>query len=197
MERTEKTEHIVDAAIKRFAHFGVHKTTLTEIADDLGITKQALAYYFPDKQALSEAVEHKIVTEFFALLSEHTAAAPNTEEAMLSMLEVKKSFFDKYAMLMQQVAPEMLANNSRIAESRRKVQTAVVAHIAGVLEQGIAKGELKPHDTQETSIVVYDTMAAYEHCFISKQAVPDPQTFADMCARQKAVLQLIIAGLKP
>ncbi|RPD48842.1 TetR/AcrR family transcriptional regulator [Paracnuella aquatica] len=196
MEQTEKTEHIIEAAIKRFAHFGVHKTTLTEIADDLGITKQALAYYFPDKQALLEAVEQKIITEFFQLVNEHATAAPNAELSLLSLLEVKKSFFDKYAMLMQQVGPEMLANFSRVAESRKKVQAAVAVHIAQVLEQGIAKGELKPMDTTEVSMVLYETMSAYEHCFVGRQAVPDPHTFSEMCIRQKAVMQLIINGLK-
>jgi TetR/AcrR family transcriptional repressor of mexJK operon len=196
MERTEKAEHIVEAAIRRFAHFGVHKTTLTEIADDLGITKQALAYYFPDKQALLEAVEQKIISEFFQLINQHTHAAPNTELALLGMLEVKKSFFDKYAMLMQQVGPEMLANFSRVAESRRKVQASVLAHIAHVLDQGIASGELKAIDTAEVSMVLYETMSAYEHCFVNRQVVPDPQTFSDMCSRQKAVMQLIINGLK-
>ncbi|MGO1595319.1 MAG: TetR/AcrR family transcriptional regulator [Sphingobacterium sp.] len=43
---------IIEAALKRFAHFGFHKTTMNEIADDLRITKANLYYYYPDKSTL-------------------------------------------------------------------------------------------------------------------------------------------------
>lgn len=195
MERTDKTEHILEAAIRRFAHFGVQKTTLTEIADDLGITKQALAYYFPDKQALADAVQQKIVNEFFSLLNTHVAAVPTTEQAILEVVEVKKTFFEKYAMLVKAVGPEVIAMN-QVTESRQKVKVKVVEIIAALLEAGVAKGEFAPMNTAETANLIYDTIAAYEQCFIGRQVVPDPNNFSEMCQRQKAVLQLIINGLK-
>ena len=63
-EMSVKHEHIVEAAIKRFSHFGIHKTTLAEIADDTGISKPSLFYYFNYKRILLEAVGRKIINEF-------------------------------------------------------------------------------------------------------------------------------------
>ena len=57
MERMERREHILEAAVRRFAHFGVQKTTMTEIADDLGMSKEALFYYCTDKHSVTRAVE--------------------------------------------------------------------------------------------------------------------------------------------
>lgn len=196
MERIEKSEHILEAAIRRFAHFGVQKTTLTEIADDLGMTKQALAYYFPDKESLSRAVEEKIIGEYFEMVDEHIASAASVEHALIDLVEVKKIFFDKYAMLMQRVGPEAMASFGRVAESRKKVQEHMVKLIAGLLQQGVSSGELKPMDTMSISSLLYDTMTAYEHCYVGRHSVPDPKTFSEMCTRQKAVMQLIINGLK-
>lgn len=48
MSQDLKREAIIEAAIKRFAHFGVGKTTMTEIGNDLSLSKASLYYYFPD-----------------------------------------------------------------------------------------------------------------------------------------------------
>src|SRR5688572_23662273 len=56
MAQDRKQEAIITAAIKRFAHFGVSKTTMSEIAADLAISKASLYYYFPDKLNLYAAV---------------------------------------------------------------------------------------------------------------------------------------------
>ena len=47
-----RKDQIVETALKRFSHFGFHKTTMNEIADDLRITKANLYYYYPDKSSL-------------------------------------------------------------------------------------------------------------------------------------------------
>ncbi|WP_262496286.1 TetR/AcrR family transcriptional regulator [Daejeonella oryzae] len=43
-------------AIKRFCHFGISKTSMAEIAEDLSMSKTAMYYYFPDKQNIILAV---------------------------------------------------------------------------------------------------------------------------------------------
>lgn len=47
---------ILEAARKRFAHFGISKTTMNEIAADIGMSKASLYYYFPDKEKLFVAL---------------------------------------------------------------------------------------------------------------------------------------------
>jgi len=61
VEETSYTENvklnlILDAAQKRFGHYGVAKTTMTEIASDIGLSKASLYYYFTDKDTLFRAV---------------------------------------------------------------------------------------------------------------------------------------------
>lgn len=47
---------IRDAATKRFAAAGYHGTTVQQIADDVGISKQLLLYHFSSKESLRAAV---------------------------------------------------------------------------------------------------------------------------------------------
>src|SRR5947208_16334089 len=61
MAQDKKRDAIIEAAKKRFSHFGVDKTTMNEIADDLSISKASLYYYFPDKLNLYGAVLQQII----------------------------------------------------------------------------------------------------------------------------------------
>ncbi len=51
-----KVNSILDAAMKRFGYYGLAKTTMSEIASDVGLSKASLYYYFADKDALFRAV---------------------------------------------------------------------------------------------------------------------------------------------
>ena len=56
-----KRTRILEAATRRFAHFGMAKTTMSEIATDLNFSKALLYYYFPDKNSLYSAVFEYVI----------------------------------------------------------------------------------------------------------------------------------------
>lgn len=58
-EDSSKLDIILNAAQKRFGHYGLCKTTMNEIAADVGMGKASLYYYFPDKEAVFQAVIKK------------------------------------------------------------------------------------------------------------------------------------------
>jgi TetR/AcrR family transcriptional regulator len=52
----EKERLILDAAENRFARFGFSKVTMDEIAQDMGLAKASLYYYYPTKENIFRAV---------------------------------------------------------------------------------------------------------------------------------------------
>ena len=52
----EKEKLILDAAENRFARFGFSKVTMDEIAQDIGLAKASLYYYYPTKENIFRAV---------------------------------------------------------------------------------------------------------------------------------------------
>ncbi|MFC4072444.1 TetR/AcrR family transcriptional regulator [Actinoplanes subglobosus] len=59
----KRRERIVEIASERFADGGYHRTSLTEIAESVGVTEGGLLYHFPSKKHLLLAVaEHRIET---------------------------------------------------------------------------------------------------------------------------------------
>src|SRR6185437_9744778 len=78
-----KLNLILDAAQKRFAYYGWAKTTMTEIASDVSLSKASLYYYFADKDALFKAVV-KREQELFILDIKKMIKAKNTARHKLN-----------------------------------------------------------------------------------------------------------------
>ena len=70
-DKTNKMQQIIDVAQKRFGVYGLEKTSMREIAEDLNLSKASLYYYFPDKESLYRAVVEKEQDEFIAKISEN------------------------------------------------------------------------------------------------------------------------------
>ena len=99
MEADRKRELILEKAALRFAHFGIQKTTMNEIAEDLAISKPLVYYYFPDKVSLVVAVVEKILTEYQERLVALFAKSKDVKAAIFSMLDLRREFLQKYFML--------------------------------------------------------------------------------------------------
>lgn len=78
-ERSPAVERVCSAALSRFAQFGYETTSLSQIADDIGIRKASLYTHFNSKDALFKAVfsdastiEKAFVKHCFAVENEQT-----------------------------------------------------------------------------------------------------------------------------
>ena len=191
-----RQEHILETAIRRFSHFGIHKTTLTEVADDLAMSKQALLYYFADKQSLIAAVEEKITSDYIGALKKAFNNAVSTEGALVKLIEVKREFFEKYFMLATQFrSTDPISTSQKIEEVKKKLTEQEQGLLAGLFQKGISSGELRPLDTLKTAGLLLDTLTAFTYC-ISDKCLPEPKDFKDLYRKQKEVMELFYNGLK-
>lgn len=196
VESNVKHEQIMEAAIRRFSHFGIAKTTLTEVADDLAMTKQVLSYYFPDKQSLVNAVIEKLAAEYNSQLKEEMENAGTVEAALLKLTEVKGVFFEKYYMLITQAEQLELARRSAINNWKQFLTDKEIGLLTRIFNEGVGKGELKPLDASKTGELLLETLYAFSRCVTDKGALPDARAFKEVLAKQREVIKLFYEGLK-
>ena len=95
-----KKKQIIQAALKRFSHFGFNKTSMSEIAADINITKANLYYYYPDKNGLIKDVLLHISDEIIAkqqvILNKYDG---KLLDVLCKLLEVKAHFLRDYYVL--------------------------------------------------------------------------------------------------
>lgn len=91
----QKVTRIVDAAQKRFAHYGLAKTTMNDIADDLGISKASLYYYFPDKESIFKYVVQMEQADFCNKMNQLIDSHKEIDVALTDYVEIRIEYFKK------------------------------------------------------------------------------------------------------
>ena len=187
---------IVDTAVRRFSHFGIAKTTLTEVAEDLAISKQVLAYYFPNKQSLVDAVVGKLTDEYLTLLEEALNLAPTVEAALLMLTTVKGSFFKKYFMVTNQSEHNEMVRNPAVGNWRKTLADKELVLLTTLFEKGMKRGELRLLDPQKTGSLLLETLYAFSRCVQDRGILPDQEAFTKLFDSQQEVINLFYNGLK-
>ncbi len=91
----EKRKPILEAAQKRFAMMGYSKTSMIEIAKEVGISKAALYYYYPDKVALFTEVLKIEMDEFVSLMEGVRDRSDTMEAGLQAYVDLRISVFMK------------------------------------------------------------------------------------------------------
>lgn len=191
-------ERILEAALKRFTHYGSAKTTMNEIAEDLGCSKASLYYYFPDKKGLHRAVLMKIAENFFAELEAVAENIVSAEATLQQITEVRSNFIRRFCRLelfriLNETQPEEMQQVIREARERDDKL------IARVIKAGVASGELQVEDPQGMAILYNQAMEGLRFTVLDRP--PDyidlsPEEVDQIMAKQQLLSDIFIKALK-
>ncbi len=195
-EATVKQDQILEAAIKRFTHFGIAKTTMTELADDLGLTKQALSYYFHDKQSLVTAVQEKIISDYVVGLTTAVQSAPGLLQGLIIITRFRIDFFKKYYMLSWQADHIDHVNARAVLDWKNTIREKEKGLLVPLLQKGMETGELKALDPLHTANLMLDMVFAFTRCVKDKGAFPTMEDFAAVAARLEEMTLIFYNGIK-
>ncbi|MFC0878411.1 TetR/AcrR family transcriptional regulator [Saccharicrinis sp. FJH2] len=84
MKQETKQSEIINAAQELFSTFGFEKTTMTDIARRLGISKASLYYYFTDKESIIKSLAIREQEQFINEIQTITDGASSSKEKLLS-----------------------------------------------------------------------------------------------------------------
>ncbi|MBL7760510.1 MAG: TetR/AcrR family transcriptional regulator [Sediminibacterium sp.] len=196
MNLTVKQEQILDAAIRRLSHFGVNKTTLTEIAEDLQMTKQALMYHYHDKQQLIASVTKKISGEYIETLNGILDQATSARAAFLSLIDMRQHFFSKYHLLFIQLNNADLIREPGIEAIRNETKQAETGLLTQKIEVSIRKGEIRPTNSLNTVNLILEAITSMAICLGKQCPPPDQSEIDSLIYKQKALIELMFDGLK-
>lgn len=198
VEADKKSELILEGAIKRFAHFGINKTSMAEIAEDLSLSKPALYYYYPDKQSLILAVAERIITEYLDKVDQTFPEQPNLDEALINLIELRRNFFQKYFMLhMEEEYSGAYLKDPAFIKLMQRTKEREVAIISRGFQRGIDRAEIRDIDTVRTSELLLDTLRGLRACMKNEKVIfPDADSFEQVLTKQKEVARIFLYGIK-
>ena len=187
----EMRERIVRAAEARFRHFGYGKTTVSEIAADLGVSSAYIYKFFGSKIAICEAVcaslLGRIDEALWAEARSPRTAAERLRRTYRLLLEHSLALFFNERRLHDMVITGL---DQRWASISRHVE--VMEEVARFLvQEGRASGEFeRKSPLDEVAKAVASTFSPFCHPVLLEHGIDD-----DPGAKAEAVATIVLRGL--
>jgi AcrR family transcriptional regulator len=157
-DKTSKEQIIIEAAQQRFGLYGVEKTSMREIADDLKLSKASLYYYFPDKESLYKAVVEKEQAEFISRISAKITSSTEPEQLLREYAVTRLSYF-RTLLNLSRLRLEAYSDIKPVfRETIRKFKEKEKEIIKGFIENGISKGIFVVNDPGRTASLFLDLL---------------------------------------
>lgn len=187
---------IVDEALRQFGERGVEATTVSDIAKEVGISKQALMHHFRTKDALQGAIRERVKASLDDLLPPLVAAFTTDDSALDEILDelvtAMAKHYDLARFLMRILAfgprPDLPAAGDSIA-----------LLLLEYLRRGQADGTLRQDFVPEDALFVMGMMFLGSHA-ASHNAGPlvgDISPHALQVRRQRELIRVAKAALLP
>ena len=142
-------EHLLTAAVAVFDRDGYAAARLAEVAREAGISKGALAYHFPSKEALYlEAMAH-IAGGFGALIQEAVAGEAPWVERLDALGEASVTLLGSHPHVGRLMLRELADVGPYASGPGAPVVDALLAAIVGFLDEGVATGVAARQDTRQ------------------------------------------------
>ena len=197
MAQDQKREVIIEAAIKRFAHFGVAKTTMAEIASDLSFSKASLYYYFPDKLNLYAAVLQTIADAGTAEDEKELAKEEDPFKAILFFLERRTDFIIKYHKILEYLKTFSPATiPAELQPTFAQLKKRELQRLTLIIEKGTRSGLFRLKDTRKTAELFFDFLEGFRSSFLvnNPNFFPDKKQFQAILKKETEFAHIFFNG---
>ena len=194
----EMLDSILSTARKRFGQYGMAKTTMQEIADDMGISKASIYYYFPDKQQLYMAVIESEHDEFIKMVNETLKAFKDPVEMLHKYSELRRQHIGSMLNLSRISNEEMQGLKSLMADKWKVYRSREIEIISRILKSGMSKGIFKKGEAEVIANLFLDILRSLRlSIFKQKQFIYlEPEEFETLVQKQELFTEIFINGLK-
>jgi AcrR family transcriptional regulator len=189
---TKMRSRIVEAAYARFHHYGLGKTTMAEIASDLGMSPGNLYRYYPGKLDIAAEIARQSFCELADVMREtlrksNGTATEKLRELLLVQLRVTFAKIETSPKVME-LAQSISHDRPDLGNERLHSTRAILAEC---LSQGNANGEFDLPDVVFTAEMIQS--ATHIFCY--------PQLWShltlDKLERElNGVVDLLVGGLR-
>ena len=195
---SDKISLITEAAQKRFGLFGIEKTSMREIANDLKLSKASLYYYFPDKESLYKAVVEKEQQEFIAKISERILRIEEPEQLLREYAVSRLSYFKTLLNLSRlrleaysDIKPVFRETLSEFKEREKEI-------VVKILDKGVRAGIFFIRDTYETASLFLDLLKGLRVSVVNDKIrlFIEQEEYDSLLKKTVAFTDIFIKGLK-
>ena len=182
VDKTEKRQHIIEAALRVFAKSGFFRTKMIHIAEAAGIGKGTIYEYFKSKEDLVKAVFDVFVVQSEIEINRRVNQFEDPVLRLNAYFETWETILNEEFIEYADIMLDIWAESVRLHEGKdifdlKSMYNKLRVQLTDILDKGMAAGSFKQVD----SVVVSSVMiAALDGIFL--QWLLDKKTFDPVLA---------------
>jgi len=162
VKKDETRMKILAAAQDVFNRYGYGKSTVDDIAKEMGKGKSSIYYYFTSKEDIFKAVIEKelqlMKSRILTAVSQKTDSREKLKVYVVERMQGLKSLKNLYNVL----RTEHPSQRDFVDQTRQQTDQEEINVVAGILNQGVETGIFYLEDTYLTSIAIVTALKGME-----------------------------------
>jgi AcrR family transcriptional regulator len=188
---------ILDEAVVCFAERGYDGTSLNDIAAGVGIRRPSLLHHFVSKELLYRNVFERILSDWLERVSEAVEMDGTGWDKVELVLRAGFALFEDHPDYVRMMRREALDGGVRLGIDLASVLKPLFEAAAEYLDEMMAAGKLRRHDSRHLLIMGYGAILSYfsDAPFITDLLEDDALTSEQIRVHREAVVAFFRSAL--
>jgi len=199
--RDRQQADIAAVAVRVFAECGYEGASVAAVAEQAGLSKQNLMYYFPTKQALYRRVLDDVLDDWLARMTQLASAGPDDAPAdvLRAYIVAKLRFSREQPYASRVYAMEVIAGARLYGEQIAQRVVPVLRRDIETFERWIAAGRIAPVNATHLLFALWAMTQSYADFAAQMTLVlgRDQLADADFAGAEDTIVRMVLAAVRP
>ena len=161
LNRDKLEADIIAEAVKVFAERGYEGASVATVAENVGLSKQNLMYYFPTKQALYERVLDGVLDEWLARMDSLADPDQDPRDVLRAYVQAKLRFSREQPWASRVYAMEVISGAQLYGDQIQKRVVPLLRKDIEVFERWIGEGRIAPVNATHLLFAIWAMTQSY------------------------------------
>jgi TetR/AcrR family transcriptional regulator len=161
LNRDKLEADIVTEAVKVFAECGYEGASIATVAENAGLSKQNLMYYFPTKQTLYERVLDGVLDEWLERMNSLADPEQDPRDVLRAYVQAKLRFSREQPWASRVYAMEVISGAQLYGNQIQKRVVPLLRKDIDVFERWIAEGKIGPVNATHLLFAIWAMTQSY------------------------------------
>jgi AcrR family transcriptional regulator len=195
---TGKLDIILIAAQKRLGLYGFEKTTMSEIAADVNLSKASLYYYFPDKESLLRSVLSKEQDEYLRLITSRMEKVHDPEKMVFEFVKIRHEYFTTFLNLTKFRFTDFFQIRPHFRELINSLHAMETELFTEILQKGVKKRIFSVTEPKNTAHLFLEVIHGLRLIVIRNRPIQElkQEDYDLMFQKHQSFIEMFIRSIK-